>query len=558
MARKQDLATHLVPSRGGTKRNSFITTTGCFIVGIFLTSSFFLYGLHYSVQISSFFQQHNKDGKVFYSTAVEPGLMDFIPALKNDFVHKQTSVEETKQKDDDDAREAPKSQSVSVAGGERNQIYVKKSEVHVPPQLIDGEPAQVKAPSLIVNTYAYSGEEETLFVGKKKRVEDKGADGESYGYEEKTSSPGNLAPSEVLEDAGSEYGEIETEIEVKPDVEETKNNEKEVEGEYASYGEEEVENGGGNEQEAGEGEGEEYGEIEAVESKTVKPNNYLRSEKVGVPAVVKAKLPSKGKHPKKRDPYNFVREIDPNWGVKGEWDLKFIEVLPTKKVLLKRDRRVVFPNGTLHFITHPGDAASSPTGSGATASRASPSGIPGMPQELMKANEKLKHHPLFDTSTFDKNTHSLEEVMYFLKNTPQCSKQPVYLTMATVGDDLYWQLIENFVYTLVKFEVVDCALVICVSDSKCMEMCDAAYFPCFKYESAEKPLPSVMEQIAQVKLLHVPKALSSGVDVFMLDLDVGFLENPSLMVQAFVETPVVDIFVQVNFFFETIYFKYLF
>jgi hypothetical protein len=32
----------------------------------------------------------------------------------------------------------------------------------------------------------------------------------------------------------------------------------------------------------------------------------------------------------------------------------------------------------------------------------------------------------------------------------------------------------------------------------------------------------------------------------MLDLDVGFLESPKHMVQAFVETPIVDIFVQVS------------
>lgn len=36
------------------------------------------------------------------------------------------------------------------------------------------------------------------------------------------------------------------------------------------------------------------------------------------------------------------------------------------------------------------------------------------------------------------------------------------------------------------------------------------------------------------------------VDVFMLDLDVGFLESPRHMVKAFVETPIVDIFVQVR------------
>eukprot|EP01035_Chromulina_nebulosa_P021819 gene21819-28237_t len=53
-----------------------------------------------------------------------------------------------------------------------------------------------------------------------------------------------------------------------------------------------------------------------------------------------------------------------------------------------------------------------------------------------------------------------------------------------------------------------------------------------------------MEQIAGVKLYHIPKALSLGVNVFMLDLDVGFLDDPMHMVKVFMATPSVDIFVQ--------------
>ena len=49
----------------------------------------------------------------------------------------------------------------------------------------------------------------------------------------------------------------------------------------------------------------------------------------------------------------------------------------------------------------------------------------------------------------------------------------------------------------------------------------------------------------QVKLLHIPQALTRGVDVFMLDLDVGFLASPQYMVKVFEETPIVDIFIQV-------------
>eukprot|EP01034_Spumella_vulgaris_P027166 gene27166-33849_t len=121
--------------------------------------------------------------------------------------------------------------------------------------------------------------------------------------------------------------------------------------------------------------------------------------------------------------------------------------------------------------------------------------------------------------------------------------------MATVHDDLYWQLIENFMYTMVKFNISACSIVICVSDPKCMKLCDEAHFPCYNYVEHVTPLPSVMEQIAAVKLLHVPKALTRGVDVFMLDLDVGFLEDPVHMVEAFRETPIVDIMVQEDYIF---------
>jgi len=39
-------------------------------------------------------------------------------------------------------------------------------------------------------------------------------------------------------------------------------------------------------------------------------------------------------------------------------------------------------------------------------------------------------------------------------------------------------------------------------------------------------LPSALEQIAELKLYHIPKALARGIDIVMLDLDVGFTENP--------------------------------
>jgi hypothetical protein len=61
-----------------------------------------------------------------------------------------------------------------------------------------------------------------------------------------------------------------------------------------------------------------------------------------------------------------------------------------------------------------------------------------------------------------------------------------------------------------------------------------------------KVVPSALEQIGELKLLHLPRALARGVDVLMLDLDVGFLDDP-LKVLSFVRgrPKGVDIFVQV-------------
>ena len=93
----------------------------------------------------------------------------------------------------------------------------------------------------------------------------------------------------------------------------------------------------------------------------------------------------------------------------------------------------------------------------------------------------LKVHPLHQYSCHtvsndgqngeDGNSKpTLEKVLYYMQNQPQCKGIPIFLSMAAVGSDLYWQLIENFVYTAVKFQYSDCVLVICVSDRNCMNL----------------------------------------------------------------------------------------
>ena len=125
---------------------------------------------------------------------------------------------------------------------------------------------------------------------------------------------------------------------------------------------------------------------------------------------------------------------------------------------------------------------------------------------------------------------TLEDTLLYLQQQAVCRESPIFVTMAAVGSDIYWQLIENFMYTMERFQLLSCSLMICVSDANCYKKCLQNRFPCFNYnhiplQPAGSNLPSTMEQIAHLKLLHIPKALSKGVDVFTLDLDVGFYGN---------------------------------
>ena len=152
---------------------------------------------------------------------------------------------------------------------------------------------------------------------------------------------------------------------------------------------------------------------------------------------------------------------------------------------------------------------------------------------------------------------SIFDILPWLQRQPQCENKPIFLSMAHVVGEMYWQLIENFVYTLLKFEMSDCSIMVCVDDMKCMQKCRENDFPCysFEYESQHAHLPEiallgaqagyadpalapskvrkppVMELIAYLKLYHIPKAMQSGLGaVAVLDLDVGFLESPQAIV----------------------------
>lgn len=245
---------------------------------------------------------------------------------------------------------------------------------------------------------------------------------------------------------------------------------------------------------------------------------------------------------------------------------RHISLIPGGKTGLRQNLRVIMNNGNNGAETRPGSDKDKETRAERKRRQIEEDGdggaVVGMPWAYLEAQKILKSHPLFQAGDpgdlrkgekveNDSNNKmiqmipSLEDTMLYMSQHPACLKTPIFLTMATVGDDLYWQLIENFVYSMVKFEISNCSLVICVSDPKCMRLCNENDFPCYDYQTERKPLPSVMEQIGEVKLFHIPQAMSKGVDVFMLDLDVGFLSDPRGIVRTFYETPDVDIFVQV-------------
>ena len=139
-----------------------------------------------------------------------------------------------------------------------------------------------------------------------------------------------------------------------------------------------------------------------------------------------------------------------------------------------------------------------------------------VPLALIEARKVLDNHPLNKLiSNRSLESYSLEDAMFYLYSQPQCKNKPIFTSMAQVGSDLYWQLIENFIYTMVKFNLIDCSIMICVTDQNCMNLCKKSGFPCYYYDHLlHNPgtiLPSALEQIANLKLLHLPKALKQGV-----------------------------------------------
>ena len=159
-------------------------------------------------------------------------------------------------------------------------------------------------------------------------------------------------------------------------------------------------------------------------------------------------------------------------------------------------------------------------------------------------------------AAFDRHlffTHSassadgLVKYMVALQAQPACLRKPLFVTLAQVRDDLYWQLIESFFYSMYNFGNLDCAVMICVSDpEECVRRCKQSGFPCFDYRHSV-PSTHVMQQVAEIKLRHVGDALEAGVKAIMLlDLDVGFLRDPWLLFDGFLENPLEQVRAQMD------------
>ena len=58
---------------------------------------------------------------------------------------------------------------------------------------------------------------------------------------------------------------------------------------------------------------------------------------------------------------------------------------------------------------------------------------------------------------YKKQNLTVEQYMELLSKQSECAMKPIFMTMAMVSSDLYWQLIENFFHTMYYFGNVVCA-----------------------------------------------------------------------------------------------------
>eukprot|EP01032_Pedospumella_encystans_P028292 gene28292-31953_t len=330
----------------GAKSGSFMNTTTIFIVGIFVTSTLVLFGMHYFVEISTYIEQSPKFS----------GLTSSVEYIQHNLFHYNSTA-------------LRGSGAGTQDSTNRNQESNGKD--------IDPE-----------GMYGY----EPIDLSPK-RVE---KEGDHYGDDANDADDKqlkNIPPSKphhldvpIAEEPEPEeaYGEEADDVSA-PDTPVQKPNLK-AEPVVHHKKHHNADN-----------------TASSITSKQALINNRLAGQKVQLPVVT-----SSGKVKKPTDPYNYIVNIDPDWGMEGKWELPYIRVLPTKKPPLKKDRVVVFndihipESGFNNNIVH------------------APSSVPGQPRALLEANSVLQKHILYNNKQFDKHTHDLEDVMYYLKNSPEC------------------------------------------------------------------------------------------------------------------------------------------
>lgn len=128
----------------------------------------------------------------------------------------------------------------------------------------------------------------------------------------------------------------------------------------------------------------------------------------------------------------------------------------------------------------------------------------------------LSNHPIRKLTT---KGNDIISVLRSIKNSKYCKNIPVTITMTTYTDRYYWELSENFVYSMIQFENSECSLIICIDD-KCNQKCEENNLPCYFFQLEDKSIP-IMVLIGYLKLEIFPQILNEGIDLLILDIDIG-------------------------------------
>jgi hypothetical protein len=118
--------------------------------------------------------------------------------------------------------------------------------------------------------------------------------------------------------------------------------------------------------------------------------------------------------------------------------------------------------------------------------------------------QSLLAHPLHLPSF---RNLSIEEVLFRMHQRQECQGLPIFITMAKIASPIYAQLVENFQFTMIRYDLLGCSLLICLNDPSCVTFCGDSSFPCFDYfEFGEVPLCLSLSLSVSLSLLTRPLA----------------------------------------------------